>query len=301
MFDKKDLQQIKDRGNNPDIVVEQILRFEKGFPFAKLIKPAKAGDGIQVLDYFSSQRYIEIFENDKDSYDFLKFVPASGAATRMFKSLFRMQEMIRGGLSLQEMSTDKDCKNALLTFNNIRNFAFYNSLQLLIKESGQNIHELIEKNEFLPVLDALLSPKGLNYGRLPKGLICFHKNGEEVITAIEEHLNEALEYIVNDDKTVKIHFTISPEHEDLFVDHVRNILIKKGNDHSHRVKINYSFQKNATDTPAVDLQNQLFRDDHGNILFRPAGHGALIENLNDLDAEVVYIKNIDNVCTESFF
>lgn len=301
MLDKKDLQQISERGNDPELVVEQVARFASGFPFAKLVKPATVDCGIHVFDYFTTQKYLEHFETEKDSYDLLKFVPASGAATRMFKSMFRMQEMIQSGATLQEKEADKDYQSALIAIESIRKFAFYDSLKENLKTIGYDIHELIEKKEYLPILDTLLLPTGMDYGRMPKGLLPFHKDENNVKTAIEEQVAEALEYLVNDDKTVKIHFTISPEHESLFVDHIKYILSKKAGDREHRLKINYSFQKKSTDTPAVDIDNQLFRDDHGNILFRPAGHGALIENLSDLDAEVVFIKNIDNVCTKTFF
>ncbi|WKY43049.1 DUF4301 family protein [Eubacteriaceae bacterium ES2] len=203
----------------------------------------------------------------------LKFIPASGAATRMFKDLYQYLE---DGIETDFIKT---------FFEKLDRFAFYNDLKPFI--AVNTVDDLMQE-EKMAVIKSLLSD-GLNYGNLPKALLKIHAYGPTSVTPIDEHIYEGQQYAGRD--TCKLHFTISQEHEDLFNNYVKMATAGKDG-----VRITYSFQKKSTDTMAVDMDNQPFLDENGQVLYRAGGHGALIENLNDLDGDIVFIKNIDNVC-----
>ncbi|OJV18684.1 MAG: NAD metabolism ATPase/kinase [Dyadobacter sp. 50-39] len=280
MFIENDIQQIKERGSDLSVVEEQVRYFEQGFPFLQLSKAATVGDGIIRLTDDDIEQVISEF--DKSAADgeiaLLKFVPASGAATRMFKSLFGF---------LQE---DKKDKSVDEFFTKLRDFAFYEDLKTSLAVDGHDIESADEKT----IASYFLTSKGLGYGELPKGLLKFHNYTERSRTPLEEHLVEGAKY-ANAGSNVQIHFTVSPEHRDKFEKLVVEVLPTYQSQYGVRYIVSFSEQKSSTDTIAVNLDNTPFREKDNSLLFRPAGHGALLENLGQLDADIIFIKNIDNV------
>ena len=216
----------------------------------------------------------------------MKFVPASGAASRMFKDLFAFLNGVN-----QKPANDFERE----FFDNIHDFAFFNELnQKCEQNEGKSVDELMKDGDYKLIVDTLLNIRGLNYGQLPKGLLSFHKYDDGVRTPIEEHLVEAALYAASN-KQAYVHFTISHEHLELFKQKVTEKIAQYEAKYDVKLNVSYSEQKPSTDTIAVNPDNSPFRNDDGSLLFRPGGHGALIENLNDLEADIVFIKNIDNV------
>lgn len=299
MFTEKDLSFIRQKGISKEVIDYQIKSFEKGFPYVNLLAPAIPGNGIITFDEIQVSRFVRFYNQQIKNYDVLKFVPASGAASRMFQDLFALRDALRRGVKINTILEDKNYAPALTFLSNIKSFAFYNKLSQKLKEYKYDIDKLLERREFELILDYLLDKKGLNYANLPKALLLFHKYESGNRMAMEEHLVEGANYAVNAHDEVKIHFTVSPEHRELFENEINRVMSKYTQQFGLTYDITFSEQKKSTDTIAVDLNNNPFRDEDGNLLFRPAGHGALIENLNDLDAQIVFIKNIDNVVTDA--
>ena len=213
-------------------------------------------------------------------------MPASGAASRMFKNMFEFL-----GADYDVPTTDFEKK----FFNNIKNFAFYADLDAAcVKNNGKGIDALVAEGNYKAVVANLLESAGLNYGSLPKGLLKFHKYENGARTPLEEHLVEGALYAAGKSGEVNVHFTVSTEHRELFAKLVDEKVAQYAAKYGIKYNISFSEQKPSTDTVAADMENKPFRD-NGKLLFRPGGHGALIENLNDLDADIVFIKNIDNV------
>ena len=283
MFSQTDQQQILDRGATLRQVKEQIEHFKNGFPWMKIVGPATPERGIKVLDKKAVKAAVEYYQK-ADVHGKSKFVPASGAASRMFKDMFN-------GLSELEAGKDlpADAPGAKLAAR-IKDFAFYTPELFGTPEDSREYR--------LETLKKLLKEEGLAYGSKPKGVLDFHRYPEEVRTAIAEHLVEAQEYMRNEDDTCNLTITISPEHQTLF--EIAIGAIKEAYEKRYGVKYNitFTFQDKATDTIAVTPDNKPFRKEDGTLLFRPAGHGALIYNLNKVTDELVSIKNIDNVAHE---
>lgn len=289
MLTEKDRIAIKGRGSDPEKVLKQLENFRNGFPFLQIIKPATGADGITTLKKSDITEYIHIFEESvKQGTRLLKFVPASGAASRMFKTLFEAKDKLEKGIPEQEVKADEELTQF---FNNLEKFSFYKALEKLTgKPPGQvQMHE---------VLTYILTDKGLNYGNLPKGLLLFHQYKGSSRTPFGEHCIEGALYAKNQDKTVNIHFTVSPEHQGTFEAHLAEIREEYEEITDSVLEISFSRQSPSTDTVAVTPNNEPFRNDDGSLLFRPGGHGALLKNLNDLDADLVFIKNIDNVAPD---
>lgn len=291
-FSPKDLEQISEKGISQSQIERQLDEFKTGFPYLKLEAAAGVGNGIQAIPADAISKYIDLWNQYKmGDKKILKFVPASGAASRMFKNLFAF-------LSAEYDAPETDFEKTF--FSNIEKFAFYNVLDKVCKEKENcSIHELMDKGCYKTVVDYLLNDKGLGYGQLPKGLLLFHKYDETQRTPLEEHLVEGALY-ANCNGEVHLHYTVSPEHKELFetcVNHVKGEYESKFN---VRYCVSFSVQKPSTDTIAVNPDNTPFRNADGSLLFRPGGHGALIENLNDVDADIVFIKNIDNVVLDKF-
>ncbi len=289
MLREKDLELIKKKGISKEIIEWQIEQFKKGSMPIKLVEPATTDKGITIID--DMERYAEIYKKSKK--DAIKFVPASGAASRMFKSLFEF----RGELVLNE-DLDLDNYSSLKEFfTKIENFAFYEDLKNQLTQKGYSDISAIKSN-YKVIIDSLLDNDGLAYGSLPKGLLKFHRYPKSNNrTPFEEHLVEAANYVANEN-VAKLHFTVSPEHLELF-EKLKDSLIKKYSDiYKFNFDITFSIQKSATDTMAVTPDNKPFYDEKDEIFFRPGGHGALIENLNDIDSDIVFVKNIDNVIPE---
>ena len=287
MFTSEDLARFEAKNITSKQVISQLSDFKNGFPFLELAGSASIEKGILKLDESAQIDYLTIWEKYlSEEHDVQKFVPASGAASRMFKDLFEFLE-----------SSSETPSNAFENkfFNEIHRFAFYKELnEVCIKNAEKDIDALIESGEYKVVVHNLLMPEGLNYGSLPKGLLRFHKYGDENRKAVVEHLVEGALYARTKGNRVNVHFTVSPEHRAFFEAEVKASApaVEKG--YGIQLHIRFSEQKSSTDTVAADSENNPFRD-KGQILFRPGGHGALIENLNDLESDVVFIKNIDNV------
>ncbi len=288
MYTSEDLGQIYARGSQPEQIDQQIANFKSGFPFIKLIEAASVYHGIKKITNEQINWYTEVFTRKKsDGITLLKFVPASGAATRMFKSLFSASDTLKNGISLEKVLLDKDIADF---FDQIEKFAFHTDLYELLPFNGKPQTE----SEVQLLLETLLLVQGLNYGNKPKALLKFHKYPERNRTSLEEHFVEGALYACNKG-VVNLHFTVSSEHQDAIKELVDEV--KADYERKFEISFNISFsnQKPSTDTVAVTIDNELFRNTYGRLLFRPAGHGALIENLNDLTEDIIFIKNIDNV------
>ena len=280
------------------VIIDQIEIFESGIPYLTLLKPCLIGDGIKVIPEEKQNKYINLFLQALDEGRAIKFVPASGAATRMFKK--QLSVLINNsGISLQSLKKkfqigDEDSSATLEFFENIHLFAFYDELNSLLIKKEMDLKRLIKNGEVSAIIRHVATEEGLNYSNLPKGSILFHSYPDDPRTAFEEHLVEAMNYSAGKDKVVKAHFTISPEHEK-DVKKIFHELIKKYSNKGWKFDIGFSFQSPSTDTISVTSENKPFRDDGGKIVLRPGGHGALLKNLNDLKADIILIKNIDNV------
>ena len=284
---EKDLQQIAQRGISQEQIETQLHEFETGFPFLRLEAAAAIGRGIVAPDADERKDFIAAWENYKaEGHRIVKFVPASGAASRMFKNIFAF---VDGENDVP--TTDFEKKY----FDEIERFAFYDALDAVcVKNEGKGIRALIEEGNYKAVAANMLSKDGLNYGQLPKGMLLFHKYDEGARTPMEEHLVEGALYAASKGES-HVHFTVSHEHMDFF----RQKVAEKADGFAQKYGVSYditfSEQKPSTDTIAANPDNTPFRESDGSLLFRPGGHGALIENLNEIDADVIFIKNIDNV------
>jgi len=293
MLNANDLQQIAGKGIAEEQIEDQLACFEKGFPFLDIIASASVGKGIFVIPKEKQALYMKAWDDYLEkSKKIVKFVPASGAASRMFKNLY---EFLSADYNEPQTTFEK------AFFNDITRFAFYVALnEKCFQNENQSIEGLIGTGKYKAIVSNLLEKKGLNYGQLPKGLLLFHTYPDRIRTAMEEHLAEGALYAKNNVGEVNVHFTVSQEHQILF----EELLAKKRKYYEDKYSVEYgisfSIQKSSTDTIAVDGNNQPFRELDGELLFRPGGHGALIENLNDINADVIFIKNVDNVVPDSF-
>lgn len=284
MFKDKDLDQITRRGSDISAVNTQVKYFVDGFPYLKLEKAARVGDGIIRLDEEGAELKMKEYEEivADQPLTLLKFVPASGAASRMFKSLFSFLDNGKTDSSVEEF------------FSKLGDFAFYDSLKQLMATDGIDITTADRQT----IAEYFLTDKGLGYGTLPKGLLEFHRAAPRPRTPLEEHLVEATQY-ASSGGTALLHFTVSPEHRDKFEKLVVERLPYYESCFETKFYISFSEQLPSTDTISVNPDNTPFREPDGSILFRPAGHGALLANLGDLDADIIFIKNIDNVVPDS--
>jgi hypothetical protein len=296
MLDQRFIDQLVKQGKDIRKVEEQIQFFVKGFPYMKLDRPATVGDGIKRLSDKELTTAIHFYENSQEDLRIIKFVPASGAASRMFKSLFAFMNAYKGTEEdYGRLKNDPEYEPILKFFKEIQHFAFYKDLKGVLERDDFHLEERILKRDYNRVLEYLLTEKGLNYGNLPKGLLKFHQYPEKSRTAAEEHLVEGALYAKSGLDRIMIHFTVSPEHDSDFKRHVETVIPENSETYHGKYLIHFTQQKPVTDTIAVDPGNNPFVTDDGEILFRPGGHGALIENLNDLEGDILFIKNIDNV------
>ena len=275
MFTPEDLQQIAAHGLTPEAVERQIENFRRGFPFLNVVRAASPGDGVKILTDDEAGRAVERYEQTADTLSVVKFVPASGAATRMFKELFEFVNGRKRGKGIDTL------------LDNIERFAFWPELEAVLPEGADD----------LAVVSAIIG-EGLGYGASPKGLVTFHAYPDGARKAVEEHLVEGAAYAASRG-TARIHFTVSPEHRAAFEKLLAERVPLYEKRFGIRYDISFSVQKSSTDTIAVNPDNTPFRLEDGRLLFRPAGHGALIENLDEIDADLIFIKNIDNVTTDA--
>lgn len=291
MFDKKDTDLMASKGIRPEMVENQLEAFRKGFPRLKIVAPATPSKGIKVLSEEEIEKSLEAYAGASVAGK-RKFVPASGAASRMFKDLFSGLDRLRAGETLPEDSP------AAVFVSKIERFAFYDSELFPGRRADETESAYMSR-----ILETVLLPcggKGLGYGSKPKGVLKFHRYADGSRTPFEEHLVEAQDYMRNNDGTANLTVTISPEHEGLFRDLLASVKGKYEEKYCCRYNVDFTYQEKFTDTIAVDMDNRPFRTDEGSLLFRPGGHGALIYNLNKIDDEFVSIKNIDNVAIERF-
>lgn len=292
-FSAKDQKQLAGKGIKEGKVLEQIETFKEGIPYVHLEKAAIISDGILKFSPAEEKELVAIFEKLKAKKSLLKFVPASGAASRMFKALFNFLESFdpsRESLKTYlDRTSDKDI-NVLV--QGMQNFPFYDQIINRIGDSAASKDEEV----YLFVKEMLAEDK-LNFGFYPKGLLPFHKYGQHGATPFEEHLKEGSLY-AKVDGSATLHFTISEQHDAMFKEEFKAVNNRVSKATSTEFHVSYSYQKPATDTIAVTMDNELFRNPDGSLLFRPGGHGALIENLNEQDADIIFIKNIDNVVVD---
>ena len=296
LLSEEDLEQLRAKGISKDKVRDQLEIFRDGIPFVHLEKAAVIGEGISKFSALEEEDLIADFDKLRTSLSLLKFVPASGAASRMFKALFNFLDAYDPSEeNLSDYFTRTEDKDLKVFSERLEDFPFYDILK--DKVSGKSISEGGALHLFV---NELLSEEGLNYGFFPKGLLPFHKYPNQAVTPFEEHLKEGAAYAKTGNEA-KIHFTISEQHTELFEKELNRIedRISKATDAGF--DIGYSYQKSSTDTLAVDMENRPFRNSDGSLLFRPGGHGALIENLNEQNADVIFIKNIDNVVVPENF
>jgi hypothetical protein len=281
----QDRRQLKERGISLQTLENQLATFQRGIPFARLKRPCHPGDGINLLRSLDTPAVIQNFERARAAGRIMKFVPASGMGTRMFKFLeaARLQKASNGPVDMENLDQ---------FFSGLPKFAFYHDLKNVLLRQGQQLDRLLAGNTYHPVIDAFLN--SLNYARLPKGLMAFHRYADTTRTPIEEHLAEAADYVKDDEGRARVHFTVSPDHQLAIRQHIEQACHALGLDHVSWA-VGCSAQEPSTDTVAVTMNNGLFRDSDDNLLFRPAGHGALLSNLHELHGDVVFIKNIDNV------
>jgi hypothetical protein len=299
IFTRDDLRRMAVLGISEKQLRDQIILFQEASGYLRLLRPCILGDGIERIPASETSDLILLQEKASQEGRFLKFIPASGAATRMFQGLLPFflnsdsQDSPTRPLSLHE--NDPGEEEIKKFFSDLKRFPFWKELKETMHRTGVTLTDFPQQNQWPEVLDFLLTKRGLNYLNRPKGLHLFHTYSSHIRTALEEHLIEAIRSISDQQGRCRLHVTISPEHEDTFRDFFNALLPVYESRTQYRLMISFSFQYHSTNTLAVDLTNRPFRDDSGNLLFRPGGHGALLRNLNDLQGDLIYIKNIDNV------
>lgn len=292
MFTQEDLTQMEAKGIKAETVEAQMKRFEDGFPYLRLAGSATVGNGIirmtPELEDRATKRWQQYLDNGGEV---TKFVPASGAASRMFKALFAF--------------VDGDCDKAAEgtavgeLISKIYEVPFIDELEAACKKLyGKSVDELKKAGNDKDIIRAIITSDGMNYGQLPKALLTFHRYEEHTRTSLEEQMAEGAQMAAAKGR-VRLHFTVSSNHRKLFEEKIEKVVPGIEKQTGLKYEITMSEQKPSTDTVAATADNKLFRDGDGHLVFRPGGHGALIENLNDIDSSVIFIKNIDNVVPDS--
>ena len=292
MFRDEDLQLLEQKGITPEQAQAQLARFATGFPYLKILDVARTGHGITALSEEEQQAAVDRWKKYlADGGEVCKFVPASGAASRMFKALF---EFVDGDTDTPKAGSDVE---KLLA--DIDKMAFIADLNEATKRiHGLDVAALKAAGRNKDIIAAIILPEGLNYGNLPKGLLKFHSYPQGSRTPVEEQLVEGAQTASNSEGVVNLHFTVSANHRKLFEEKLQEVVPAIGKERGVKFNVSLSEQKPSTDTIAANPDNTPFMED-GHLLFRPGGHGALIQNLNDMDSAVVFIKNIDNVVPDS--
>ncbi len=289
MLTPQDRQQLKTHGISIRTFEQDLATLRHGVPFAQLQRPCVLNDGIQRVIPSDVPALLQHFEHARASGRITQFVPASGAATRMFRAL---QTCDLTTESTRVSASDRHVRKQFLS--NLSKFAFYDDLVSALNGQGHQPGPLISEGDDRPLLDALLHSPGLNYASLPKGLLAFHKYAASTRTPIEEHLVDAVACAKDDRNQVRLHLTVSPEHREAIQHHIERAC-RRLSRRTVKWNVSCSIQHPSTDTIAVTMDNQPFHDSRGNLLFRPAGHGVLLSNLHELGGDLVCIKNIDNV------
>jgi len=303
-FSEQDRRQMAELGLGEDEVRRQIALFADPPPPLRLDRPATLGDGIGTIDRSDRLRLEVAWAELSSSGRIVKFVPASGAASRMVRQLEAIHhgdEADRASLERRAADGDEAAERALTFLDRLERFAFFEDLDAALAAAGEDLGALRREGRIEPILDHLLTDAGghgLSYATLPKGLVPFHRYPGERRTAFEEHLVEAVGMLRDEEGVCRLHFTVAPPNREDFERRLAEVRRRYEERYECTFEVDFSHQSHATDTLAVDLDDQPFRLADGSLLFRPGGHGALLGNLAELDAEVAIIKNIDNVVPE---
>ena len=304
LFTDSDRRQMDALGIPEARVREQVEIFSRTSCGVRLKRPCRIGDGVQRIPADEKEHYVRLHKAAAREARFSKFVPASGAASRMFQSLlqiFHLPHFLDRGELHRRAGQGVALACYFLRFlEDLHKFAFFEDLEGVLRKDGHWFGGLVEDGQFYVLLEYLLTSRGLNYGFLPKALLKFHRYEGERRTAFEEQLVESIDYLCDDKGFLRVHFTVPPEREERFAELLSDVCATYEGRYGVRFSVSFSYQKSSTDTIAVDLDNFPFRERLGALHFRPGGHGALLENLNDLSGDFVYIKNIDNVVQDRF-
>ncbi|HIB46953.1 MAG TPA: DUF4301 family protein [Flavobacteriaceae bacterium] len=300
MLNEKDIAQIEEHGLTLQQVVRQLEQFAKGIPPTHVVTAATIGNGIEKFSSEEEKELIALYEKRKKDKTIVKFVPASGAATRMFKFLFEFLNTFNPEKETFNKFVKSGNFKQLETFaNSLKDFPFVNSVRKKIRENYPEYKQSKKGERLQYFVKSMLEEKGLNFSKLPKGLIPFHKYAKYATTAFEEQLYEAAFYATSKNDAY-LHFTFSEAHVPFFKEKFEAVKRRVRKRTKKNFHVSYSFQKTASDTIAVTPENKPIRDSHGKLVFRPSGHGALLDNLNDVEADIIFIKNIDNVVAQDY-
>lgn len=294
-FTEADFEQINALDISLDKIEGELLLFQSGIPKITLERPANINDGIVKLSNEEFQNFADFFDVRKEKLKLKKFVPASGAATRMFKFLIEfLIDFDHENESINAYINRKKDKNLPIFLAGIEKFPFYDEIKTKVKELHEDYYSLESHEKSYRFIKTMLSPEHFDFANKPKGVLDFHKYESEITTPVEEHLNECAFYACSNSVS-HLHFTVTDHHEDLFKTIIARVKQKVEEKSKITLNVSYSHQDKSTDTIAVTPGNEPFRNENGRLIFRPGGHGSLINNLNNLDADVIFIKNIDNV------
>ncbi len=301
LFTDQDLEQLAQHGVSPAEAQRQIALLRRRQAYATLVRPCTVGDGIEPIPHAAHEGLLRLYTEAASAGRLARFVPASGAATRMFAHLLRVLQyegdLLRESLE-QAAETSQDARETLAFLDHLPRFAFRGALAHALRRRGFDLAKLAPHGPYRPILEALLLPEGLAYAHLPKGLLLFHDYPEGARTAFEEQLVEAAGIVRDAEGIIRAHFTISPEHRARFEHHLEEVRARWEPRWRARFAVSFSEQSPATDTLALDDDGQPFRADDGRLLLRPAGHGALLDNLDAFRGDIILLKNIDNVAPD---
>jgi len=302
LFTQADLEQMEELGITADEAKRQLAILEKGQRWIALERPCTPGDGIAILDPADQKRFISRWQEEADKGRLSAFLPASGAATRMFAFLQRIRNQVErvtlDGTADKFGQSSDDYREFRVFVESLEDFALFEPLAEIMGKAGTSLQEKLQVGVYNYILDFLLEPQGLNYSSRPKALIPFHRYSDHYRTALEEHLVESAHTVRDQKQRCRVHFTVTPENQAEAEAYGWEAAAKYSERLGVHYELSFSIQSLATNTLAVDLDNKPFRKLDGNLLFRPGGHGALLENLNQLEGDIVLIKNIDNVVTD---
>ena len=302
LFTQADLEQMEKLGITEDEARRQLASLEKGQRWTTLERPCTTGDGIAILDPEDQAPLISRWQEGADKGRLSAFLPASGAATRMFAFLQRIRNQVERitleGTADKFGQASDDYREFQVFVESLEEFAFFEPLAEVMGKAGSSLREKLQLGVYNDILDFLLEPRGLNYSSLPKALIPFHRYADHYRTALEEHLVESARTVRDQKQRCRVHFTVARENRAEVEAHGLEAAAKYSERLGVQYELSFSIQSPATNTLAVDLDNKPFRKLDGKLLFRPGGHGALLQNLNQLEGDIVLIRNIDNLVTD---
>lgn len=282
-FSREDEIELSRRGLNIHDLLQMIQQFTRDTKPVKLERPCTPGDGIIVPNGGECHRLKKVYETEASRYSIVKFVPASGAASRMFKHLYNYSAE-----TVSELTEE--------FIVNFRHFPFVDNLRTVMANNGVSLDDTLNANDWGLIFEYILTTKGLYYDSQLKGMVVFHRYESETRNAFDEHIHEAISYCRQADGSCHLHFTVAPQH----LQQVSDYIDQKLQDFPYEnIVVNYSVQSEKSDTVALTKDDEPVRDENGQLFFRPAGHGSLIHNLEELHYDIVFIKNIDNVTTQS--